>query len=150
MKTWFRRAVGLGGVTLGGVLAGGLALAAPSTSEDEAGARRAVELYLQGHVTGQVAPFQEAFHDEMKMYLNRDGALVRKTKAEYLEGVNGKPAPDETRRKRRIVQLDVTGDVGVAKVELDYPNAFMTDYLTVIKTGGSWKIIGKVVHIQKR
>jgi len=150
MKRRYRHAMGLGGITLGGVLATGLALAAPAASDDEAGARRAVELYLRGHVTGQVAPFEEAFHDEMRMYLNRDGVLVRKTKAEYLEGVSGKPAPDEARRKRRIVQLDVTGDVGVAKVELDYPSAFMTDYLTVIKTEGGWRIIGKVVHVQKR
>ncbi|NTX01116.1 nuclear transport factor 2 family protein [Myxococcus sp. CA040A] len=150
MKQHLRNAVAVGSVIVGAVLASGSALGTPAPSEDEAGARRAVELYLKGHATGQVAPFREAMHDEMKMFLNRNGALVRKTTAEYLAGVNGKPAADEAKRKRRLVSLDVTGDVGVAKVEFDHPDAFMTDYLTVIKTDGAWKIINKVVHIQKR
>ncbi|MBZ4395113.1 nuclear transport factor 2 family protein [Myxococcus sp. MISCRS1] len=150
MKQHFRSAVAVGAVLVGGVLASGSARGTPASTQDVVGARRAVELYLEGHATGQVAPFREAMHDEMKMFLNRDGVLVRRTAAEYLAGVSGKPADDEAKRKRRLVSLDVTGDVGVAKVELDYPGAFMTDYLTVIKTDGGWKIINKVVHVQKR
>ncbi|WP_408889704.1 nuclear transport factor 2 family protein [Myxococcus faecalis] len=150
MKQHFRSAVAVGAVLVGGVLASGSARGTPASTQDVVGARRAVELYLEGHATGQVAPFREAMHDEMKMFLNRDGVLVRRTAAEYLAGVSGKPADDEAKRKRRLASLDVTGDVGVAKVELDYPGAFMTDYLTVIKTDGGWKIINKVVHVQKR
>lgn len=150
MKKQLLTAVAMGAVIVGGVLASGRAFGTAALPEGEAGARAAVELYLKGHATGQAAPFQEAFHEEMKMFFNRDGVLTRKTAAEYIAGVSGRPAPDEAKRKRRLVSLDVTGDVGIAKVELDYPSAFMTDYLTVIKTGDTWKIISKVVYSQKR
>jgi hypothetical protein len=137
-------------VVLGSVIIAGEARGTPASTEDEAGARKAVELYLQGHATGNPENFRAAFHPEMKMFFIRDGALSQRTAAEYLAGVSGKPAQDEARRKRRIVSLDVTGDVGVAKVELDYPDVFFTDYLTVIKEAGTWKVINKVFHKQTR
>lgn len=139
----------VGMVVVGGVLAAGTAWGAAGGA-DEAGARKAVELYLRGHATGTVEPFREAFHPEMKMFFNRDGAFMQRTAAEYLAGVSGKAAPDEARRKRRIVSLDVTGDVGVAKVELDYPEALLTDYLTVMKVDGTWRIVNKVFHRKAR
>ncbi|NMO22646.1 nuclear transport factor 2 family protein [Pyxidicoccus fallax] len=138
----------VGSVVVGSVLAAGAAWGAGGA--DEAGARKAVELYLQGHATGKVEHFREAFHPEMKMYFNRDGVFSRRTADEYIGALSGKPAQDEARRKRRIVSLDVTGDVGVAKVELDYPEALLTDYLTVVKVDGTWRIVNKVFHRQAR
>jgi hypothetical protein len=149
MKTQLGIMVAVGGVILGSVLATGTASGATG-GPDAAGARKAVELYLQGHATGKVEPFREAFHPELKMFFNRDGAFTQRTAAEYLAGVKGSAAPDEARRKRRIVSLDVTGDVGVAKVELDYPEALLTDYLTVMKVDGTWRIVHKVFHRQAR
>jgi hypothetical protein len=131
---------------LGGLLISGEARGTPAAAADEAGARKAVELYLQGHATGNPEHFRAAFHTDMKMSFIRDGAFTQRTAAEYIAGVKGKPEPDEAQRKRRIVSLDVTGDVGVAKVELDYPGAFLTDYLTLIKVDGTWKIIHKTFH----
>jgi hypothetical protein len=147
MKSRMGITAAVGMVLLGSVL---VTASAAGTKSEEAGARKAVELYLEGHATGKVEPFRQAFHPEMKMFLNRKGEFIQRTAAEYMAGVKGQPAPDEARRKRRIVSLDVTGDVGVAKVELDYPDAFMTDYLTLLKTGDTWHIINKVVHVQTR
>jgi hypothetical protein len=144
-------ALAVGGAVMGGVLAAGTAWAAGGA--DEAGARKAVELYLHGHATGKVESFQEAFHPEMKMYFVRDGVFSQRTAAQYLEGVKGgKPptAEEAARRKRRIVSMDVTGDVGVAKVELEFPDALLTDYLTVVKVDGTWRIVNKVFHRQAR
>jgi hypothetical protein len=150
MKLYIASTIAVTLVVLGSVLITSEARGTPASTEDEAGARKAVELYLQGHATGNPEHFRAAYHPEMKMFFIRDGALNQRTAAEYIAGVSGKPAPDESRRKRRIVSLDVTGDVGVAKVELDYPDAFLTDYLTVIKVEGSWKVINKVFHRKAR
>ncbi|MFP2907086.1 nuclear transport factor 2 family protein [Pyxidicoccus sp. 3LFB2] len=150
MKKHIGSAVAVGIVILGGVLAAGTARGNPPGETDAAGPREAVELYLRGHATGQVEPFRQAFHPEMRMFFNREGAFTQRTAAEYLAGVSGKAAPDEARRKRRIVSLDVTGDVGVAKVVLDYPEALLTDYLTVMKVDGTWRIVHKVFHREAR
>jgi hypothetical protein len=31
-------------------------------------------------------------------------------------------------------------------VELDYPDALLTDYFTLLKIGGEWKIVHKSFH----
>ena len=45
---------------------------------------------------------------------------------------------------------DVTGDVGVAKVELDYPDVRFIDYFTLARVGGEWKIIHKSFQRQPK
>ncbi|MCP3136290.1 nuclear transport factor 2 family protein [Pyxidicoccus xibeiensis] len=150
MKKHIGSAVAVGVVTVGSLLGAGAATGASASAAEEAGARKAVELYLKGHATGTQEPFREAFHPDMKMLFNRDGVFTQWTAAEYLAKVKGQPAPDEARRKRRIVSLDVTGDVGVAKVVLDYPEALLTDYLTVMKVDGTWRIVNKVFHREAR
>ena len=62
---------------------------------------------------------------------------------EYIGGFKGTPPPDEARRVRRVLMTDVTGDVAIAKVELDYPDTRFVDYFTLAKLGGDWKIIHK-------
>jgi Putative lumazine-binding len=39
--------------------------------------------------------------------------------------------------------VDVTGDVAVAKAELDYPDVRLVDYFILVRAGGEWKIVSK-------
>jgi hypothetical protein len=34
----------------------------------------------------------------------------------------------------------------MAKVELDYPNAVLTDYFTLLKVDGKWMIMNKIFN----
>ena len=119
-------------------------IASPAFAQDEAGARKAVEHYLAGHATGSPAEFTAAFHPKAMLYWNRDGKLAERTSAEYIAGASGKPADDEAQRKRQIVSLDVTGNVGMAKVVLDYPTVKFTDYLSLLRVDGEWRIVNKI------
>ena len=80
----------------------------------------------------------------------QDGQLRVRTSADYIAGFTGKPAADEAQRKRRVILTDVTGDVAVAKVELDFPEVKFTDYFTLARLGGQWKIIHKTYHRQPK
>jgi hypothetical protein len=132
--------VALGVVALVGI--GTSATVAPNANEAEV--RAAVEHYLLGHATGDGSHFRVVFHPDSKLYFNRDGKFMTRTSGDYIAGAPGKPAADETQRKRRIAMVDVTGDVAVAKVELDYPDAFLTDYFTLLKVEGKWMIMNKI------
>ena len=121
---------------------------APNANEAEV--RAAVEHYLLGHATGEGAHFRMVFHPDSKLYFNRDGKFTIRTSEDYIAGAPGKPAADEAQRKRRIVNVDVTGDAAVAKVELDYPNALLTDYFTLLKVDGKWMIMNKIFHTQSK
>lgn len=119
-------------------------------NETEAEVRAALEHYLLGHATGDGAHFRAVFHPDSKLYFNRDGKFSMRTSEDYIAGAAGKPAADEAQRTRRIVSVDVTGDAAVAKVELNYPNALLTDYFTLLKVDGKWMIMNKIFNSQPK
>jgi hypothetical protein len=83
-------------------------------------------------------------HADMRMSFVRDGKLVHRNLDEFAGGATGKPAADEARRKRKIVMVDITGTAAIAKIELDYPDVFFTDYMSLLKVDGEWKIVDKI------
>jgi hypothetical protein len=89
-------------------------------------------------------------HADMRMSFIRDGKLVHRTAAEYIGGAPGKPAADEAKRQRRIVSIDITGTAAMAKIELDYPDALLTDYMSLLKVDGEWKIVDKIFDRQTK
>ena len=123
---------------------------AAGQSAEEAGVRRALEHYLQGHATGSGEEHRKAFHPEMRMSFMRDGKLNHRTLDEYVAGATGKPADDEAKRKRQIESIDITGNAAIAKIVLDYPSARITDYMSLLKVDGEWRIIGKIFYAEPK
>ena len=134
------------------LLLAALTLAAPALAQekDEAGARAAVNHYLAGHATGSPDEFRAAFHPKTMLYWNRDGSFAERTVADYIAGAPGKPAADEAQRRRTIESLDVTGNAAMAKVVLDYPSVKFTDYLSLVKADGEWKIVNKIFNVERK
>jgi Putative lumazine-binding len=120
------------------------------TNADEREVRAALDHYLQGHATGQGSHFRLVFHPDAKLFFNRNGALTTRTAEEYISGASGSPAPDEAQRKRRIVSVDVVGDAAQAKIELDYPSAFFTDYFNLLRVDGKWMIVNKTFTVRTK
>jgi len=118
-------------------------------SEEEA-VRAAVGHYLQGHATGDGAHHEKVFHPESKLFWIRNGQLNQRTSEAYIAGAPGRPADDENQRQRRIALIDITGNTAVVKVELDYPSALITDYFSMLKVDGSWKIINKIFYVEPK
>lgn len=102
-----------------------------------------LENYLKGHATGDGEFFKKAFHTEGNLIWIRDGKYTTRSFAEYIAGASGKPAADEAQRKRRIGTVDVVGNAAIATVILDYPTVKFTDYMTLLKIDGEWKIVNK-------
>ena len=125
-------------------------LPARAESREEAGVRAAVEHYLRGHATGLGEHHRRAFHPEAKLFFVRDGKFSQITSEEYIARSPGKPAADEAERRRRIESVDVTGDAAVAKVVLEYPQVTFTDYMSLLKIEGEWKIVNKTFHADRR
>lgn len=134
------------------LLLAALIIAAPALAQekDEAGARAAVNHYLAGHATGSPDEFRAAFHPKAMLYWNRDGAFAERTSADYIAGASGKPAADEAQRRRSIESLDVTGNAAMAKVVLDYPSVRFTDYLSLVKADGEWRIVNKIFNVERK
>jgi hypothetical protein len=142
------------GLMCAGVLAVSvLGMAAGSAAQgpsEEAGARVPLENYLKGHATGDGAFMRLAFHPDAKICANQKGAWTCRTAEEFAAVFPGKPAPDEGQRKRSIESVTLTGDVGVATIVLDYPRVKYTDYMSLAKVNGEWKIYNKVYFAEPK
>ena len=123
---------------------------AQEAADEEAAVRAALQHYLLGHETGDGAHHEMVFHPEAKLFWMRDDSLNTRTSADYIAGASGDPAADEDQRHREITMVDVTGDAAVAKVVLDYPNALFTDYVSLLKIDGEWKIVNKTFTMQPK
>ncbi|MBA3711002.1 MAG: nuclear transport factor 2 family protein [Pyrinomonadaceae bacterium] len=118
--------------------------------QEEAAVRRAIDHYFQGHATGDGEHYKKVFHPESNLFWIREGQFAQRTSAEYIAGASGKPAPDEPQRKRRIESVDITGNAAVVKLTLDYPQVKFTDYMSMLKIDGEWKIVNKLFHAQPK
>lgn len=131
--------------------AGAQSAAAPADSAaEDAAVRAALQHYLDGHATGQGEHLALAMHPVLQMLWVRNGQLSRRTRDEYVGGASGRPAADEAQRRRWIERVDITGTAAIAKVVLDYPAARLTDYMSLLKVDGEWRIVGKIFHSEPR
>ena len=117
--------------------------AAADRASDLDAVRAPLELYLQGQAEGDGSYMRQAFHPDATISWVQDGAVAQRTAEEFAALFTRGPAPDEADRRRRIASVDVHGDVAVARLELDYPGVFITDYMTLIRVGDGWAIIHK-------
>lgn len=117
---------------------------------EEAAVRAALENYFRGHATGQAEHFRKIFHPDAKLFAVRDGKYWQLTSEEYIARVPGKPADDEAKRKRSIEFVDINGNAAIAKIVLDYPTVKFTDYMSLLKIDGEWKIINKTFYAETK
>ncbi len=118
-----------------------------AASEAEAAAARVpLEHYINAHATGNPEFIRKAFLPEAKIMAFRDGKLLNLSVEEFASRFSGKPAADESQRKRHIDSLNLTGNTGVARIVLDYPDTVLTDFMSLLKVNGEWKIANKVFN----
>lgn len=124
--------------------------AARAESADEAAVRAAVGHYLRAHATGLGEHHRKVFHPEAKLFAVREGKFWQLASEEYISRSPGKPADDEAQRKRAVESVDITGNAAVAKVVLDYPSVKFTDYMSLLKIDGEWKIVNKTFYAEQK
>lgn len=121
-----------------------------ATEAEAAAARVPLENYISAHATGNPEYIRKAFFPDAKIMAFRDGKLLNLSVDEFASRFSGKPAADESQRRRRIDSLDITGNAGVARIVLDYPDATLTDYMSLLKVDGAWKIVNKVFNAEPK
>lgn len=117
---------------------------------EEHAIRAAVENYFRGQATGQGDYYRKVFHADAKLFAVRDGKYWQLTSEEFASRAPGKPAADEEKRMRRIESIDVTGNVAMVKIVLNYPQVKFTDYMSMLKIDGEWKIVNKTFYAEQK
>ena len=123
---------------------------AQAQNAEDAAVRQAIEHYFRGHATGQGEHFRKVFHPDAKLFAVREGKYWQLTSEEYIARAPGKPATDEDQRKRSIQSVDISGNAAIAKIVLDYPHVRFTDYMSLLKIDGEWRIVNKTFYAEPK
>jgi len=120
---------------------------------DKAAVRVPLDNYLLAHATGDPAYARKAFNSVGNMIWIKEGKYSIESFDSFIKrAFTGKPAADEAERKkhRKIESIDVTGNAATAKIVLDYPTVKFTDYMTLLKIDGEWKIVNKSYYAEQK
>ena len=134
-------------VITGLTLVAAVTAAVPNMDSDEQAIRQHIERhYFDGVRRSDTALAHGAFHPVANMYFIREGKLVQRSIPDWLADIARnapKPAqPDSF--KRRVLDVDVSGNAATAKLQLDYANSVIIDYMSLLKENGQWLIVNKI------
>ena len=106
-----------------------------------------VSKYVEGLRVGNISDLSQAFHKDAVMYGFTNGELLGgpiKNLYDFVEK-NGTASDIKT----RIDVLAITPTTAVVRVDMekDAIGADYTDFHTLIKINGTWRIIAKVYHM---
>ncbi len=103
---------------------------------------KTIELYFDGWATGDTSKIGKAMHSScnLKNYNNEKFDLF--TRNQYLSFFKPRSRPKNL--ATRIVSIDITNNMGSAKVEISTDRDLYTDYFNLMKTTEGWLIVDKV------
>jgi len=123
-------------------------------SSDVADVERVLRLYFDGLYEGDTKKLAGAFHPASHLYsVGPDGKAADLPRGEWFKLVESRPSGKARNLARadRIVSIDFSGPAtAIAKVECQLPPRYFTDYLTLMKAEGEWKVISKTFHTVTR
>ena len=102
--------------------------------------------YLQGHIKGDSKQLGAALHSQGKLSYLREGKYAKIEFADYLSRMKLRDTNDGVQRIPYIRSIEVQGEMAIAKLVLDYSNWLFTDYMTLLKIKGEWKIVNKIAY----
>jgi hypothetical protein len=88
---------------------------------------------------------QSAFHPDATIFGFSDGEIFAGPIQKLFDAVS-----DETPAsalQARLVSIDIVDTIAAVRVELENWNGYRyTDFFTLLKAGGEWKILNKAFH----
>ena len=119
---------------------------APPVVGDYDAIRDVVQLCLDGEATGDVGKLREAFHDDARMFGSLAGERYDVPISALMEMSASSPA-DTGHYQSRILSIHQTGDAALATVAEEgyWGTVSFTDYLSLSRINGRWKIVNSVV-----
>lgn len=113
------------------------------------------DAYIDGvHNVGDPEVIRNGFHPDFIMFIQREGKLVKMSRDEWIERIvaGKKENPDAKRpwTTHEFRHIDVSGNAAMAALDVykDGEIAY-TDYMSLYKFEGGWKIVGKIFQSHK-
>lgn len=117
-----------------------------ATDDAERAAIEAViEDYFLGMYHSDTARLNRAFHPNARIAGHDEGALIDNSIDKFITFIGrvSAPADDGEAFEMDILAIDIVGTASAVKVADLYKGLRFTDYLSLLKIDGSWKIVAK-------
>ncbi len=101
-----------------------------------------IQLYFDGWATGDSTKIGKAMHASCHLKNYRDGKFIEYSKKQYLSLLKHRVSPKNL--QTRLVSVDITNNMGSAKVEISTGKDLFTDYFNLMKTSEGWVIADKI------
>lgn len=101
-----------------------------------------IQLYFDGWATGDTNKLGKAMHASCHLKNFRNGQFIKFSREQYLSFF--KPHERFKNLSTNIVTIDITNNMGSAKVEISTEKDLFTDYFNLMKTDEGWVIADKV------
>jgi len=116
-----------------------------NTSDNEM-IEKTVQFYIDGAKSGKGDDMKPAFHTDATIF-GYIGDDLFAGPIQKLFDWNDKNGP-ATELKTRIASIDVVGNVATVRLESDnWTGHKFTDFFTLLKVEGTWKIMNKVFYL---
>ena len=118
------------------------------TDPETAAIEALVQDYFLGMYEGDVERLRRIFHPQCWLFGENRGGRHEFPLSGFLDQIASEPVPKAEGEPfdMRLVSVDRTGSVAVAKVEVRYQGRRYTDYLTLQKAAVDWSIVGKLFY----
>ncbi len=115
------------------------------TDPETAAIEALVQNYFLGMYEGDVERLRRIFHPQCWLFGESRGESHGFPLSGFLDQIASVPVPKAEGEPfdMRLVSIDRTGSVAMAKVEVRYQGRRYTDYLTLQKAAVDWSIVGK-------
>jgi hypothetical protein len=123
-------------------------LGAAVTQEEKKAIAIPLQAYLKAGETADGQLFRQAFRPDAKIMSITKGKLDQRSAEEYAKVYNGEP--DNERPRTSFEIIDASGTAAIAKVIIDLPVVKFTDYMTLLKEDGQWRIVNKSSYAEPK
>jgi hypothetical protein len=135
------------------ILAGFLpTISSPAQTPDKEDSEiKAVRHVAELYISADSANLTEAFYPSSNLFTTDEKEALRNIPfSEYLDRVKKNAGAARADRKATIDSIDRTGNAATAKITTLTPESRVTDYLSMLRLNGQWKIVSKTFVVERR
>jgi hypothetical protein len=122
-------------------------------ADDRVAIEATVRTYFDGLHEGDADKLASVFHASSALTFEQDGKVVVWPRDHWLKIVRERASPKASglARDDAILSVDQSGPTtAFVKVRCQIPPRYFTDYLCLLKAGGTWRIAQKVFAAETR
>ena len=112
------------------------------TEQDRKEIETVCNYYLDGGNNGDSVLFSKAFSPTGQMQFMRNDTLQIVSLKDFMARMRN--TGQKANRKTKIESIEIYGNAAVARLSLEYEKFFLYDFMSLLKTGEGWKIVGKI------